>query len=66
MFIPKTNVAIHDSLDYGQIRQVDNVPWVLTRLASVSSTFGHELAKLVDQFASFPDDQQYSKSPKIY
>jgi len=61
MFIPKINVAIHDVLDYGQIRQVDNVPWVLGRLASATSSFGYHQGKLVEQFAALPEDQQYQK-----
>ncbi len=61
MFIPKMNVAIHDVTDYGQVRQVDNVPWVLGRLASMTSAIGYHLGQSFDQFFSLPESQQYQK-----
>tara|TARA_Y100000389_G_scaffold89322_1_gene85803 strand:+ start:5608 stop:8136 length:2529 start_codon:yes stop_codon:yes gene_type:complete len=61
MFIPKMNVAIHDVTDYGQVRQVDNVPWVLGRLASMTSAIGYNMTKPFDQFFSLPDSHQYQE-----
>lgn len=59
MFIPKMDVAIHDVTDYGQVRQVDNVPWVLGRLTSITTSLGYHMSKPFDQFFSLPESQQY-------
>ncbi|MDB2550478.1 conjugal transfer protein TraG N-terminal domain-containing protein [Rickettsiales bacterium] len=61
MFIPKMDVAIHDVTEYGQVRQVDNVPWVLGRLVSMTSAIGHNMTQPFDQFFSLPESQQYQK-----
>jgi conjugal transfer mating pair stabilization protein TraG len=61
MFIPKMDVAIHDVTDYGQVRQVDNVPWVLGRLASMTSAIGYNMTKPFDQIFSLPESQQYQE-----
>jgi conjugal transfer mating pair stabilization protein TraG len=61
MFIPKMDVAIHDVADYGQVRQVDNVPWVLGRLASMTSAIGYNMTKPFDQFFSLPESNQYQE-----
>ena len=61
MFIPKMDVAIHDVADYGQVRQVDNVPWVLGRLASMTSAIGYNMTKPFYQFFSLPESNQYQE-----
>ena len=62
LMIPKTDISIRDQMEPMVPRHVDNVPFVLGRLVSLTSTMGNINTEGFEAVFSLPDDVSYSKN----
>ena len=60
-FVPKTSVIIRDEL-FNTQTQVDDVPWGLAFMASLTTSIEKSIAKAFDTVYSIPDDLKFTES----
>lgn len=64
-YIPRASVFIVDPIQK-TFNKVDNIPWILAKVASLTSTLGFRMTEELEQVFSLPDDLRYHQNGLLF